>query len=593
MSREISKTVSLSFFGIAAICMFLLMMNDGVEIPMQLSPFKFMPDLPLLIWIALAFIILGLVVHFSTDTGTGENYNLAIAILVLLLFYGVLPISESLLRWPDSWLHASYAEYIIQNAHLFPSEIGYHSWPGFYLWFAQLQIITGVDILVLAKTAHLFPNILLVIALFQLYSRLGLGSGKAALLGVITFIIANDRIYYHICPQNFSLALLATFFYAALAGHRRRFFWLISITLFIGIVMTHPFTPLFIISPLVFLWIGSRVFSVPRLSASRYFNVFIVGICIWVGWLLYNADVMWWYFGVTSITGLGKARVGEPLLTFSPTYWRWATPPIEVALLRAAILAIALLLASVGILAYIRKIGLISFGRNQKIKRNVDEEAWPLFASTSLLLGIVTVGALPFLFYRQLLGSGDRFLQYIWIPLALLSTILVFRQQRKTIKIGLTVMIVVLLIPAFINTHWHEFWLSTHAWEQNSLEFVNDNCDFSRTFLLNTDTLFRLKALRGPLGTLQGMAEGERALAAPSRLNIFNGTAEPESLNWTYLISSEKGEVTLNFRFNIQSEGLQEMDARLAKSPLISRVYDNKHVQLYYRTLNLTGIEKY
>lgn len=84
------------------------------------------------------------------------------------------------------------------------------------------------------------------------------------------------------------------------------------------------------------------------------------------------------------------------------------------------------------------------------------------------------------------------------------------------------------------------------------------------------------------------MVEGERALAAPSRLNIFNGTADPESLNWTYLISSEKGEVTLNLRFNIQPDGLQKMDARLAESPWISRVYDSKYVQLYFRTLNST-----
>lgn len=410
MKKEISKIVSLSSFGIAAICMLLLMIQDGVEIPIQLPPFRIMPDLPLLIWIALAFLVLGLVVLFSTDTDIGEYYSLAIAVLVIVLFYGVLPISESLLRWPDSWLHASYSEYIIQNAHLSPSEIGYHSWPGFYLWFAQLQIVTGVDILVLAKIAHLFPNILLTIALFKLYGRFGLGNGKAALLGVITFIVANDRIYYHICPQNFSLALLATFLYAALAGHRRRFFWLISLALFLGVIMTHPFTPLFIISPLVFLWIGSRVFSVPRQSASRYFNVVIVGICAWVGWLLYNADLMWWYFGITSIIGLGRIRAGEALVSFSPEYWRWASPPFEVALLRVVVLVIVLLMALVGWLVYIRKTRLISLGKHLKIRRHVEERAWPLFASTSLLLGILAIGALPFLFYRELLGSGDRFL---------------------------------------------------------------------------------------------------------------------------------------------------------------------------------------
>lgn len=589
MSRDYSKIVSLSSFGIAAICMFWLMMNDGVEIPIQLSPYKFMPDLPLLIWVALAFTTFGFVIHFCTHTATSEHYNLAIAILALLLFYGVLPISERFLRWPDSWIHVSIAENIIQNAQLSPSTIGYHSWPGFHLWFAQLQIITGIDILVLAKIAHLVPNLLLVFALFLLYNKLGLGGGKATLLSIITFLIANDRIYYHICPQNFSFALMATFFYTALVGHRRRFFWAISLMLFVAIVITHPLNPLFIILPFVILGIVARIFSVPKHFASRYFNLTVVGICIWVGWMLYTADVMWWYFGVTSISGLERRFAGtEPLLPFAPTYWRWATPPIEVALLRVAILAIVLLMASVGILNNIRKLGLISLRKKLKIKRTFDERALPFFFFACLLVGTTIAGVLPFIVYRQIMGFGDRFLLFIWIPLAFFSTSLVFGQRRKKTKICLAVMIVSLLFPAFINTHWHEFWLSTHGWEQSCLEFVNDHCNFSRTFFLNSDTWLRLKAIRGPLETFQSFVEGERQYSEAYSLNIFNGTAAPESLNWTYFIRSKKGEATLNLQFNIQPEGLQKMDVLLAKSPMISRVYDSKYIQLYYRTLNLT-----
>ncbi len=584
-----SKIVSLLSFGIATICMFSLMINDGVEIPIQLSPYRLIPDLPLLSWIALAFVTFGLIIHFSSNTETGETYNLAIAILTILLFYGVLPISESVLRWPDSYMHASFSEYIVQTGQLSPTEIGYHSWPGFYLWFAQLQIVTGIDVLVLAKIAHLIPNILLVLALFILYNKLGLSSRKATLFSIITFIIANDRIYYHISPQNFSFALMATFFYTALVGHRRRFFWVISLTLFFAIVMTHPLNPLYVISPLVFLGLATRIFSVSKQYTSRYFNLSIVAICIWVGWMLYNADMMWWYTGVASISGLGTRLAGErPLLTFAPTYWRWATPPLEIAFLRGIILAVVLIVALIGILYNIRKLGLVSFRRSLKIKRAFDEKSWPFFTFSCFLIAIIIAGVAPFLLYRQLMGFGDRFLLFIWIPLAFFSTSLIFGQRRRKIRILLAVIMMSLLVPAFINTHWHEFWLSTHRWEQNYLGFVNDHSNFSKMFLVNTDTWFRLKAIRGPLETFHGMAEGERYYSLPSRLNIFNGTAAPESLNWTYLIRSMKGEVTLNLHFNIQSEGLQKMDGLLAKNPLISRVYDSEYVQIYYRTPNST-----
>lgn len=589
MSRDYSKLASLLSFSIATICVFWLMIDDGVEIPIQLPPYKLVPDFPLLIWIALAFTTLGLVIHFSTRAETGETYNLAIAVLVLLLFYVVLPVSEDFLRWPDSWIHASISQYIIQNAHLSPSEIGYHSWPGFYLWFAQLQMITGIDIHVLAKMAHIIPNTLLVVALYILYNRLGLNSNKAALFSVITFIIANDRLYYHICPQNFSFALMVTFLYTAFLGHRKRSFWPISLALFLAIVITHPINPLYILLPLVILGMIERIFSVSKQSTSRYFNLALLGSCIWVGWMLYTADAMWWYYGVASISGVGRRLSGEaPLLTFSPTYWRWATPPLEIALLRVAILAIVLLLAGLSILGSVRKLRLVSFSKKLKIKRIFDEKAWPFFTFSSFLLGIIIAGVAPFILYRQIMGFGDRFLLFIWIPLSFFSASLIFGPRRKKIKICLAVMVVLLIFPAFISTHWHEFWLSTHGWEQHGLEFVNNNCNFSRVFLVNTDTWFRLRAIRGPLGTFRGMAEGESYYSLPSRLNIFNGTAAPESLNWTYLIASEKGEVTLNLRFNIQRDGVQRMDDMLADNPLINRVYDNKYLQLYCRNLNAT-----
>lgn len=587
MNRDYMKVFSSVCFFVAAVCMFSLMLNDGVEIPIQLPPYKFLPDFPLLIWIALALITLGLVIHFGTRSGTGESHNLAIAILAVVLFYGVLPISESVLRWRDSYMHASIAEYVIQNARLYPSEIGYHSWPGFYLWFAQLQIITGIDVQVLAKIAHLVPNILLVVALFAIYSRAGFSNAKAILLGVITFIVANDRIYYHVSPQNFSFALLVTFFYTALLGQRRRFFWLVSLVLFIGVIVSHPFNPLFIILPVVVLAIALRIFSVPKQSFSRYFNLLVVGICIWVGWMLFNIDAMWWYYGVTSIIGIERGLAGESSLVHAPVYWRWATPPFEVALLRAAILFVVLLFAFVGVLGIIRKLGLISFRGRLRIKRSLNERALPFLTFASLLVGIIITGVLSFLIYSQMLGSGDRFLQFIWIPLAFFSTSLIARQRRRKIKISLAIVIALLLVPAFINTHWHEFWLSTQTWEEDYLEFADSNCDFSREFLINTDAWFMLKGIRGPLSTLRGMTEGERYYSLPA-LDVFNGTLAPESLNWTYLIHSIKLEVNLNLDFKIQPEGLQRMDVLLAKSPLINRVYDSEYAQFYYRTLNST-----
>jgi hypothetical protein len=572
--------------------MLLLVLVDGVEIPLQFPPYKTIPDFPLLVWIALIFTTLGLLSHFLIDGHTGGFYTWFIIVLLVVLFYGLIPASENVLRWHDSWLHAGITSAIIETGHTDPTTLGYHSWPGFFFCLASVSLVSGIDVITLSKFFQVIPNVLAILIVFAFYKRLSLHRGKEALLGVIVFILANDRMYYHVCPMNFSFALFLVFFYFNVFRFSQRSFWGLSFILLFANVISHFFTPLYLFSFFFFLWLAEHIFSLPTEQIPRYFNIFIIGLSMWIGWSFYVVDYMWWSYGVRVLPSIEARMTGyAPMLRYTPTYWRWAGSTLYVESFRIVILAIVLALALLSVLVTIRRLGLISFHeRNKlrlKLRRTLDKTGWVFIVLTCLILAVIVSGILPFVALREIMGFADRFLLFVWLPLAIFAVMFISTSSHRKIKKCLTVILIVLLIPAFVDVHWHEFWLSTHRWEVDGMNFVKVYCNSSSTFLTDSGTIWLARAMVS--FDIEYLIEemGMRGMLAREgdALSVFNGTLSPLNLTWGYLIRSKKGEVRLNLYYGIPLSTSNDFDLSVSNIPLLNRVYDNNHLQIYQREI--------
>lgn len=593
MNRERIIDFAFILFAVSFFSAFWLIVHDNVGIPLQFPPYKILPDFPLLFWITtLAFAFGAAIYSFSSSNYPSNRkhfLDLMVCVLAVIVLYGCLPVSESSVRWHDNWLHSSIAEYIIEHSSLTPSTIGYHSWPGFFIWLAQLSMVTGIDTIVLSKFVHVFPNILLVFSLYLLYKKLKPKNleGNFAFVGVIFFLIANDRLYYHSCPQNFVFPLLIAFYYVLFTVRERTRVLLFSLILLFSIIISHPITPLFILVPMLILAIALRIFFVPKEEPSKLASIFLTGLCIWIGWTIYVVNTLWWRHGVYSIIGVQERITGErPLFAYSPTYWRWAPPPTEIALLRVVIIAFAVVAALFGIVYMIKRSNIISL-KKPRIRTVLAPDAWPLLAFFSIAVGVVVAGALPLIFYMQIMGFADRFLLFIWMPVIFFATVFIMKLHNRKLKTAGIIIAMLLFIPAVINTHWHEFWLRTYPWEENGLMFAKDFFNFSNIILLDSGSSYTLKGIVGYDTTLNILNEGSKA-APREALLVFNGSLPPQSLNWTYFIRSEKAEVRLNMYFGIDPENVHILDSELTNSLLINRIYDSDHFQIYYWVGNNT-----
>lgn len=584
---------SILFFGIAVCCMLLLVLNHGVEIPLQFPPYKTIPDFPPLVWIALIFTVLGLLFHFLIDGHTTGFYTLFIVVLLVILFYGLIPSSENVLRWHDSWLHSRITSAIIQIGHTDPANWGYHSWPGFFFCLAQVNLVTGIDLITLSKFFHVIPNVLAILIVFSFYRRLGLHRNKETLLCVIIFILANDRIYYHTSPMNISFALYLVFLYFSTFQFSQRSFWGVSFVLLFANVITHALTPIYIFSFFLFIWIAEHIFSLPTREVPRYFNVFIIGLLMWIGWLFYVVDIMWWTYGADVLPSIGARVTGSaPMLRYSPTYARWAGSTFYVESSRLVILVVVLILAFLSVLFAIRRLGLISFhGKSKfglKLRRGLDNEGFVFIVLMCLILAVVASGILPFVAIREIMGFADRFLLFVWLPLAFLATIFIVKLSRRRIRKCLTLFLIVLLVPAFVEMYWHEFWLSTYKWEVDGLNFVKTYCNSSSSFLTDSGTAWLARSIvRFDFNYIveEGGRRGMRAEARVDALSIFNGTVSPLELDWNYLVRSKKGDVRLNMYYNISLHTSNEFDLSVSNNPFLNRVYDNNYFQIYEREI--------
>ena len=598
--NEKYKKTSFVFLFVGGMILLVSMAIDGITMRIQRPPYSSIPELPLIFWSAFLLTVVGVSLYFLCQSRRNDWVHLFVGILVVLLFYGYLPISQGTLRYMDSWYHSMTANYIVQDGSLNGLDVGYHSWPGFFLWYASLRMITGLDFPLLGKFTATIINVVFFVWLFLFYRKLSARSGVTALLALVTFAVTNDRFVSHIAPISFAYAMLVAFLYGGFLECNDRRLWAICQVFLFVAVISHPLSVTWVFLAMVILflivnWLGdSRLLRMYRLSTSL-----VLGVVFWISWSTYWVAEYWWRFaGANFREVIERSLAYEVPVSYQLSYWRWSpNPPLEIQFWTVTVQVAVLCLALLSVLKISRYYGLFELRRKGlKIgvalnlgKHKLHGESLPFLILLALLAGVLTGGLIPFFVSPGILA--ERLLLFFWAPISFFACRYILGLPNRTLRRLLIVGIILSLIPSFLMIHWPEFHFVTHEWETKTFEFSASYAISGSTVLTDQETGFMLRYF---CGNLEILSDYSRAWTvwhsrygllarAPPIIDIFIGRTSPLSSTWMYFLRSERQESRVALIYGFASTELEKVDAFLNNSPVTNKIYGNGHAMIFYR----------
>jgi hypothetical protein len=553
-----------------------------VDVPLQFSPYSLIPDFPIVIWIALFSVILGLLLVLANKKKQKDSTIILAIIVLVTVFYGIMTISERNLTYTDSWTNILTAEKIFENGRSSLTYSADSSWPSFYIFFAEFKMVTGIDFFTIARFLPTILNCLAFAWIFILFRKLGL-KNKAALIAIIALILVDTMVYTDVSPTNFAFALYCSLLYLVFIKKQtsqNRSYMIIFLLLFATIVTSHALIPAFLLFPMLLFPVVAFVLKQNN-KIVRIGNEFYAGIILWIFWNVFAIAPFWWQTVASYVHGFFShvSTLSSPI-SRSLNYFLYGTPPLGIQLTTFLILGLILSIALIGFFAYIIQSPRWLRARNT-LKKNM---YWSRFLVLfSLFVGCIITALIP---YFLLGGTVDtsKVLLFIWIPVVFFVGTVFAKLKRKRRQI-FSILLILLLIPAFCIFNWNEFWLSNHDWELSSAQFIGAKAPPST--IITDSYSSALIHYYSPNSTFEseGLPEKpELALPAflgnvpPTELKWQNGTL----IQWNYFVRSARQSVIMNIDFGTGNQTLSKLDTYLSKPP-INRIYDNGFVQIYER----------
>ncbi|MGH9188361.1 MAG: glycosyltransferase, partial [Acidimicrobiales bacterium] len=317
-------------------------------------------------WTALAALGL-LVVSFGLALSRPQapSWLLALHVGVLVvLLYATPPLLEGTLRYSWAWKHVGIVDYIDRTGGVDPDieTLGvYHNWPGFFAFNAWLTRAAGFDsALSYATWATPFFNLLTVAGVAGVLRALTNDRSVIA-LGSWIFVLANWIGQGYFAPQAVSflwylvvLAILLRWFPGsslpdgdrplACPPAQRAGLMAVVLLLLLGIVSTHPLTP--IVTVLV---LGAL--AALRQTSARTLPLITAALTAY--WLLFVAAP---FTGKSLAEALGVlGDVGGNLDGTLLAYGQASSGQVLVSLMSRALTGLVLLLAVLGGLRCLRR----------------------------------------------------------------------------------------------------------------------------------------------------------------------------------------------------------------------------------------------
>jgi hypothetical protein len=597
--------VLIAVFLISGSCFLCYSIYRGLVLEIPQLPFEIVPNLPLDYWFAMVLILCSLVLYVISEETFDDFFNLLMCFLVYLLFFGYFPLAEVNLRYFDSWDHTIMTEYIVNNGHT-SAEIFYHNWPGFHIWYAMLKEVNGMGLYVLGRFSPVILNLLFFLFLYLILRKVG--NTKAALVGTIGFIVADDRFYFTVQPVVLSCVLFASAAYIGFFKHQDWRSALTTTILLCVAVAVHPLNILWSLIPMLvlilMLGLSSRMRDLnKRYSINNLLTQFGIVLVFWVIWnvsAVQNATPTTYSIFHDLLTTLLKSFSGAvshgAIVQYAPSYWYRGTP-LACEYMSMAVIGLVLVTASVGFFSvlpaicfsrYAKSRNKSAIGHSNTNTCRTAYEYWAV-AATAILISDVFLGIFPVVTGISLSTSSimwgwtDRALLFIWVPISMFVCYFFMTTKRRRVKKVFAVLLVLSIFPSFLSNHWLESLPMVHSWETSGIRFFTGHTRVNNpSTIVLTDDYTKRGLWNASMYDLK--SEGVEALPGQkiSQVwNIFTGEVSPTSIPWTYFFESRIIEIA--FPVNYGCTANYKMDQALINSSLVNLIYNSAFVRIYCR----------
>jgi hypothetical protein len=502
---------------------------------------------------------------------------LFLSFIFVLMFFSFFTISQ----YPsfsdrDYFLHGKLAKSILTKGNVeATSGETYLSYPGAFIFWACLSIVSGLDILNLAVILSFAFQICVVFFLFMVF-KTSFGfflSGLASMFFVLSNLSYTRFTIDHFCPQFFGLVLyiLAFYIFAGIENLEKRKLVLISVLLGVAMTISHPITTFF----LVFSFAG--VYSINKLRAHFIkgsflslpsFNfVFFLGIMCLV-WSVFSASLFFQnsFHYLVEIIG-GEAEISREL-TLTPL------AELKDANVRTLLDTLSLYWKVFDLILFIGALYMVILGFRSSTNRMT------MFLG-GVLTGTIACGAM--LSFTRIFWI-DRIIFFILIPSSYLFTQFYAKISRKSKAAKIAVpLLALLMIPSFLTIYSFtcEYTYFQHPWEIYSCMFLSEHNTDHQLVASDYGTMI-IYSYYDPRSWPSGIVGDEE---------IYNYSIPIDQhplLKGKFMIRSVRQKITYANIFNESSHEVSfkywhSFDLFLGVYAKCTKIFDNGYVQIYRR----------
>ena len=213
-------------------------------------------------------------------------------LIIVVAIYLTPFLLEGTPRYGATFWNYGPVDYLLRIGHTSPSEIAYHSWPGFSFQVVSLLNITGISnpepVMALYPFVVEVIYVLVILVLFSADNNKS--PGPVAWIAALIFVLGNWTYSNYFSPQS-SAYIFALCFILVLVRLNRKQAGNLSekillVILFSSIVLTHLLTSLIVLLTLAVL----IVFYFIRYRKFRWIDMLLINAVLFIFWTIYGAS---------------------------------------------------------------------------------------------------------------------------------------------------------------------------------------------------------------------------------------------------------------------------------------------------------------
>ena len=388
--------------------------------------------LPLSWWLSLALSLMALL--FTTFYIDDERLFLLATFTYLVVFWNVGALIEPNARITDTYRHGAVAYHILKKENWDVAgayrryELQYLQWPGAFVHFVLVALLTGLDengLLLLLKFFPLLSSTIFMLMVFLMFKHF-LGVRYAKVATMITMSL-NVYLQFHFSPQAYALMLFPLAITSLTHDEKKyKVLWIIS---FITVLFVHPITSLILILTVGSLYFGKHIFPVRVDSKSG--NALVFASTSYLAYMIHLALLQFRELLISLESTLLNVFLGS-LRELRPTVARVGF--IVASQIRLFIFIATLTISSCLIIA--------TFRRAKKSSQY----------ALSLLLAGLTLSVLDvFIYSGMFLDRGIAF-YYIGFALLVPSVLLLKSFKGRHMRLSVKAVLIIVLALSFVNS---------------------------------------------------------------------------------------------------------------------------------------------